>query len=77
MAVDNGSGSKPSIRAVRTIQCSACGCGWYVGEDVRNQPRAAQIILRGYGLQVVPDCSGCPCHTGIGVLPFLKVTMNE
>jgi hypothetical protein len=74
MAVVNGS---KSIRSVHSIQCAGCGCGWMVGQNPKNQPKAARIILRGYGLSLVPDCPGCPCHTGIGLLPYLRVTMSE
>jgi hypothetical protein len=73
MALGNGT----SIRAVHTIHCANCGCGWFVGKNPANQPRAARIVLNGYGLMPVADCEGCACHTGIGVLPFLKVTMDE
>ena len=70
-------GERVSIRAIHIIQCTNCGCGWFVGKDPKNQPKAARIVLKGYGLIPVADCEGCPCHTGIGVLPFLKVTMDE
>jgi hypothetical protein len=64
-------------RAIRTVQCSACGCGWFAGLDPSNQPRAQMMIDMGWGVPLVPDCSGCPCHNGIGVLPLLRVTMFE
>jgi len=62
-----------AVREPKQIQCPACGCGYVVGIDPDSQRFARDVINAGYGLQLIPDCPGCPCHTGVGVLPILRV----
>lgn len=62
-------------RVIRSIQCSACGCGYMVGIDPDSERFAEDVARLGYGLLNEPKlgCPGCPCHTGEGLLPFLRI----
>lgn len=71
------SNGKKKERAIHAIQCTSCGCGWRAGIDPESQVYVRRILAQGWGIQLVPDCPGCPCHTGAGVLPNIRVAMSE
>lgn len=59
------------------LRCSRCGCTkqYEPGEELQ------QIAVDGYGLPKTEHCvspyGDCPCHTGIGLLPILRMKRSE
>lgn len=37
---------------------------------------AALILREGWGLGWKRECTGCPCHTGEGILPQLMLAVD-
>lgn len=66
------------------ISCSLCRCeerwpgAWGVigGMPGVMDLEAALILREGWGLGWKRECTGCPCHTGEGILPQLMLAVD-
>jgi hypothetical protein len=82
-----GSGFSSTLGGVSglvKITCSACRCeerwpgAWGVigGMPGVMDLEAALILREGWGLGWKRECTGCPCHTGEGILPQLMLAVD-